>query len=62
MKLNLQQENLLSKEERKEVLGGVEGCYVLCSTENRKPIPDCSSERTKAACGYNTVLSCYCPS
>lgn len=31
MKLNLQQENILSKEERKEVLGGYT-CYVRCGS------------------------------
>lgn len=62
MKLNLQQENLLSKKERKEILGGyVEGCYVLCSGQNRKPLGDCSPYSAANVCGNDRVISCSCP-
>ena len=62
MKLNLQQENILSKEERKEVLGGSGSntCYVQCNGYSYSfPIPSCDSIAIGNACDHGAV-KCSC--
>lgn len=62
MKLNLQQENLLSKEERKEVLGGDGApypCYARCGGYT-VPVPACS--QASYYCDGNRVECCTCQS
>lgn len=58
MKLNLQQENLLSKEEKKEVLGGYgpSPCYARCNTGNYVGVETCLA--ANSACAYNGGVSC----
>jgi hypothetical protein len=71
LKLNLQQENVLSIEERKKVLGGAEGptsCYVRCNTGNGSigpyPTSTCSSSSGLSglcvSAGGNGTYQCSC--
>ncbi|WP_308548919.1 hypothetical protein [uncultured Parabacteroides sp.] len=59
MKLNLQQENILSKEERKEALGGGAPypCYARCGGYT-VPVPACS--QASYYCEGNRVECCTC--
>ncbi|WP_308548917.1 hypothetical protein [uncultured Parabacteroides sp.] len=57
MKLNLQQENILSKEERKGVLGGYGSCYARCNGYYQ-PVPSCGpSDLANHSCDAS---SCSC--
>lgn len=60
IKLNLQQENILSKEERKEVLGGYQQCYVRCG--NSVTVTGASScAELQNICGpYERPSCCVC--
>jgi len=62
MKLNLQQENILSKEERKDVLGGQpSSCYVVCKNDGRRVNVDrCDSYSISAICGESGARCCGC--
>jgi hypothetical protein len=74
LKLNLQQENVLSREERKKVLGGDIGgsfptaCYVRCNTGNGSigpyPTSTCSSSSGLSglcvSAGGNGTYQCSC--
>lgn len=62
MKLNLQQENLLSKEEKKEVLRGAGPvpCYVVCNNGNRIGIDRCDDYAIRNNCGESSYRSCSC--
>lgn len=64
MKLNLQQENVLSKEEKKEVLGGYgpSPCYVTCNNGNTIGIDMCDSYAMGNACGSSGPRYCRCNS
>lgn len=55
MKLNLQQENLLSKEEKKKILGrGQSDCYVTCGPYGpTDAVPSCESWAITTVCGSN---------
>ena len=59
MKLNLQEENFLSKDERKEILGGgaPNPCYAKCNG-NITPIPTCA--HADYYCGGSKVDCCTC--
>lgn len=60
IKLNLQEENFLSKEERKEILGGgVGACYLVCNGD-RHPISDCHDVDTHTWCNDSPVVCCSC--
>lgn len=65
MKLNLQQENLLTKEERKEILGGSDAapypCYARCDSGYSSyivPVSACS--QASYYCDGNRVACCTC--
>lgn len=60
MKLNLQQENLLSKEEKKEVLGGYgpSPCYARCKGGSHIGVESCSD--AIYVCGDKGVACCTC--
>lgn len=67
MKLNLQQENHLSKEEKQKVLGGHDcynyQCYVSCSVGGQVGANTCSEGewRCRSQYGENSrPVSCYC--
>lgn len=62
MKLNLQQDNILSKEERKEILGGVgpDPCYVTCNSGNRVGVDRCDDYAIVHACGTSSHQKCEC--
>jgi hypothetical protein len=61
MKLSLQPENILSKEERKKILGGTNGnCYVHCSSGTTS-FGSCADEDAKRrACHGSTPSYCTC--
>lgn len=62
MKLNLQQENILSKEERKATLGGAMGaCYMVCMGD-RHPISNCNPPLSDLAslCNGEIPSCCSC--
>lgn len=61
MKLNIQQENVLSKEEKKKVLGGGGGggCYVTCSGGVTEGMGDCDNgPNYPYSCGYGKYCMC----
>lgn len=61
MKLNLQQENLLSKEEKKEVLGGYgpSPCYARCNGSNNNiGVESCTAG--SSVCSSTGVACCTC--
>lgn len=60
MKLNLQQENLLSKEEKKEVLGGYgpAPCYVRCGDGYTFNTDSCTA--AAYTCGSDGIKCCVC--
>ena len=61
MKLSLQEENFLSKEERKEVLGGVSGCYLMCrGSSDRHPVSDCDHLDPVYYCNGGDIACCSC--
>lgn len=60
-KLNLQQENLLSKEEKKELLGGtIHTCYVKCNNSSSADEGRVDSCHIPDLCGREGIYSCYC--
>lgn len=59
IKLNIQEDNILSKEERKKILGGYSPCYVRCSN-GEKPAPDCSDWTKVNICNGEGPGGVYC--
>jgi hypothetical protein len=60
MTLNLQPENILSKEERKKILGGTGNCYVHCSS-GTTAFGSCTDEESRRnACHGNSPSYCTC--
>ena len=51
LKLNLPQENILSKEERKKCWGGSKTCYVQCVHRPPRVTSSCSQSDIEWACG-----------
>lgn len=61
MKLNLQEENFLSKEERKEALGGAGACYLVCQNgSDRHPVSDCYQPDPHLWCNDAPIACCSC--
>lgn len=63
MKLNIQQENLLSKEEKKKLLGGYGPypCYVTCNSNvGTFGVNSCNSSDTFQHCQTYGVSYCIC--
>ncbi|WP_293731817.1 hypothetical protein [uncultured Parabacteroides sp.] len=59
MKLNLQQENFLSKEEKKVILGGSKTCYVQCAQSPPRQTSSCSQSDIEWAC-HGPGFDCQC--
>lgn len=60
MKVNLQKENFLSKEERKQALGGNYICYVKCDAGTPAyPISSCTYN--DSMCNGQIPICCSCP-
>jgi hypothetical protein len=64
MTLNVQQENVLSKDERKAALGGkTVKCYVVCSDGNSLYVGGCYDYDMRTVCFYSgnsTPVGCDC--
>lgn len=62
MKLNLQQENVLTKEEKKNLLGGYgNSCYVTRTSGGEIAVGNCDKATIEFYCGGGGEHSgCYC--
>lgn len=63
MKVNIQQQNVLSKEERKKMLGGANECYAICKGDPLPiPVSNCWAwdETYGSICNGEVPVSCTC--